>query len=270
MSQKQWHAAVVLCMTPEVVYNKLAPLPIAQVRCDKFYSVMSWCNIPSMLFFLVISRSFQSAPVTKRTLFFRRPDLDGRLVHNWTTVRPSSSVWECADICSADGDCLSVTFVRMSLSEGCVLYQRSVSTTDDFTISPSAIGFGVCPFGFSMMTSWCIKVVTDKMNMLSARTHCRDHNADLITLETQTEIGEFRDFMVANDYGYSHEFIWCGVSDVNGGWQWINGKTLSSTSDVWCSNEPNLSSERCAAVHFDCLRDVHCHTEQRFVCVIHF
>ncbi|XP_046571406.1 C-type lectin domain family 6 member A-like [Haliotis rubra] len=156
------------------------------------------------------------------------------------------------------------------MSGECVIYQRLVSTTEDFTISPSAVGFGVCPFGFSIMGSWCIKVVTDKLNMHSAREHCRDHNADLITLETQAKIGKFRDFMVANDYGYGYEFFLCGVSEVNGEWQWITGKTFSSNSDVWCPNEPNVVSERCAAIEFDCIRDVQCDTVEKFVCEIHF
>ncbi|XP_046341491.2 asialoglycoprotein receptor 2-like isoform X1 [Haliotis rufescens] len=158
-------------------------------------SVMSW-YIYTLLSFTFISRPFQTAPIVKRKFLFRLADFDGRLVQNWTDIRTSSSVWECAGICAADSNCMSVCFKPRS--QECVIYERMVSSTDKFTLFPFATVFALCPRGYSVMGRRCIKVVTEKMDRDSARAHCRDDGADLINLGSQARIDEFRYFMEAN------------------------------------------------------------------------
>ncbi|XP_067685368.1 L-selectin-like [Haliotis asinina] len=120
----------------------------------------------------------------------------------------------------------------------------------------------------------CIKVVTDPLNRNSARDHCKDYSADLITLENQAKIGEIRDFMVANGHGSGNERYWTGASQINGGWLWMNnGMTFSSTSDIWCNGEPSDITEECAAIAsptFPCIFDVVCSGTYKFVCEIQF
>ncbi|XP_071081760.1 C-type lectin lectoxin-Lio3-like [Haliotis cracherodii] len=237
-----------------------------------YSSVMYWF-IYTLISFTFISKSSQTAPITKRKFLFRHAHFDGRLVQNWTDVRTTSSVWECADICAADSNCMSVCFKPTSQDLECVMYERMVSTTDAFTLFPSATVFALCPSGYSGVGRRCIKVVTQKMNMDSARAHCKDDNADLIHLGSQARIDEFRYFMEANGDEPDNSFYWCGASHVNGLWQWISGMTFSSNSDLWCPHEPSNPSEECTATKapaFICLYDLHCYSDQKFVCEIQF
>ncbi|XP_048252628.1 C-type lectin domain family 4 member M-like [Haliotis rufescens] len=159
------------------------------------------------------------------------------------------------------------------MSEECVIYQRLVSTTDDFTLFPSVIVFALCPSGYSGLGRRCIKVVTEKMDWDSARAHCRDDNADLITLESQAKMNEFRDFMATNGHESDNGYYWCAASKVSDGWQWINGKTFSNSA-LWCDGEPNFpNDEECASTRdpaFNCYYDDSCNENLKFVCEVQF
>ncbi|XP_067684718.1 C-type lectin domain family 6 member A-like [Haliotis asinina] len=157
------------------------------------------------------------------------------------------------------------------MSKECVLYQRSVSTTDDFTISPSVTVYGVCPSGFSVLHRRCIKIVTDRLNWNAAKELCRGHGAELITLESQAKMSTFRDLMLADGYGSYNDYFWCGASEVNGVWQWIDGETFSSNSDLWCDNQPGGANEHCTMIRketFNCFHDELCDSNHPFVCEI--
>ncbi len=72
--------------------------------------------------------------------------------------------------------------------------------------------------------------------------------------------------------GHANYNFWCGAVRVDGGWKWMNGKTFSSISDLWCNNQPSTGQQQdCTVIIrnvFNCLHDDRCNSRHPFVCEI--
>ncbi|KAL8602577.1 hypothetical protein ACOMHN_017550 [Nucella lapillus] len=129
---------------------------------------------------------------------------------------------------------------------------------------------GQCAGGYTLTCGHCLKLVDQKAQYASARDHCRQMDAHLVTPKTPAQASCVWDFVKNNTLGRS----WVGADDVDHPYTflWSDGTALPDDSPLWrkASNDPDHTypGNNCVAqgTHHSDLYDEHCTSQYEFVC----
>ncbi|XP_077327144.1 C-type lectin domain family 10 member A-like [Lithobates pipiens] len=111
----------------------------------------------------------------------------------------------------------------------------------------------------------CYYMSSNRQSWNVSRKECQNNMADLMVINSEEEMMFLRD----NAFG---KYLWIGLTDVDGTWQWVDGTPYDPNTTFWKANQPDNwaghghgGGEDCVATGYD-WNDDHCLSKLLYVC----
>ncbi|XP_072022085.1 echinoidin-like [Amphiura filiformis] len=168
---------------------------------------------------------------------------------------------------------LTLIIVATSADEPCCLSWTCTKTCTCASLPPSPTPTPTptpsgCPDGWSDFNGGCYKYFSERKTWADASTHCKQLNADLVSIHS-TEENDYVGSLVTDG-----SWIAIGFNDLSseGNFEWTDGS--SADFAAWGPNEPNQSGEEdCTELYPERdptanWNDCNCLSDKAFVCKI--